>query len=976
MKTFLQEVAEDIIKDHPRLSDVIVVLPNRRAALYLRKYLAQLISKPTFAPSLVTIEDFISSFSDLKCGEKLELIHTLYQTYQKTLYRGAEDKEQESFDQFFFWGDMLLRDFDEIDRYLINADHLFKDLSNQKELDSAFDYLTEEQQKFLKNFWNTFQDFESPNKNRFLKLWQKLPEVYSSFRNQLLAKGQAYEGMLHRLVAESISTASITASKAEKTIKFVGFNALTPAEEKIIALCVESADAKMYWDIDQYYFNNKNQEAGKFFRAYDNHAVFKKTFPAQAPANFSENHLSKRSTVKLFGAAQPVAQAKLMSEVLHQQIDNFKAEETLIVLPDEKLLMPVLYGIADTVEDLNVTMGFPLNYTPMFNLIEILADLQISRKGDHFNHRETLALLGHPYVVAADAVAVHNKRKEILKHNWVHIPKGFLATEVPLHRIIFQEFEKSAGNTAAQFISYIKEIIYEVGRLKGISDFDKEYALHFIKICNKIETVFYEEEVSKTDAGDPKKIWKGTKQSLKAFVRLLRQLVRSEKIPFSGEPLKGLQVMGVLETRNIDFKNVFVLSLNEGAFPAASNKSSYIPFNIRKAYNLPTQDHQDSIYAYLFYRLLQRAENVYLFYNSETDVLGQGEMSRYLQQLIYESGISIEKKILDNPIQPLGISAIAVDKSNRVMDDLFKLNEGNVYFQGISPSALNTYLECRLKFYFRHVAKIREADEVEEELDARVLGNFLHDVMEKFYKRMNEKKGSKAVELKDYNDHTAVIEELIDKVFIKAYRLDPEKKVEYEGQRLVVKEIVKRFADRIIEMDKAYTPFNIELLEQSGITYTIKLPNAPYKAVLGGKIDRVDKKDEVLRIIDYKTGKDKLDFDTIESLFSREDTRNKAAFQTLLYALLYKRTFGSNGKSNGERIVPGLINRLNLFDEEFTFGLKSNKEYVTDVEPLLPEFEARLTDLFIELFNPDVPFDQTSELENCKICPYSKLCYR
>jgi CRISPR/Cas system-associated exonuclease Cas4 (RecB family) len=352
-------------------------------------------------------------------------------------------------------------------------------------------------------------------------------------------------------------------------------------------------------------------------------------------------------------------------------------------------------------------------------------------------------------------------------------------------------------------------------------------------------------------------------------------------------------------------------------------------------------------------------------------------MSRYLQQLLFESGLPIEKKILHNPIYPRGIQPIVIRKNKQLVESLIKLNEGNTYFQGISPSALNSYIECRLKFYFRHIAKIREPDEVEEELDARVLGNFLHDVMERFYKRIAEKKGSRKIEVSDFTNAGTTIDELIDLVFIEAYRLDPNKKVKYEGQRLIVKEIVKRFAHRIIEMDKAYAPFTMEALEQQGLTFNVAIEKAPYNAVVGGKIDRVDRKDNLLRVIDYKTGKDKLNFESVDSLFTRDGKRNKAAFQTLLYALLYKKNFlkGFNGSSD-VKLVPGLINRMNLFDEGFSFGLKVGKEQVTDVETILPEFEVRLKELFEDLFDPESSFDQTTDLENCRFCPYGQICYR
>lgn len=968
MKTFLEELAEKVYRNFPVLEEVTLVFPNRRASLYFRKHLGMLLTKPAFSPKLITIEDFISGFSTAKVPDKLELIHVLHAVYQRIIAidSDSDGSAAEGLDQFYFWGDMLLRDFDEIDKYLVDATQLFKDLSHQKELHSSFDFLTDEQREFLQNFWSNFEEAETANKKKFLFVWRRLAEVYTTFKNELRKKGYAFEGMLHRDVADN--TASLTFAEPSKLI-FAGFNALTAAEEKIISHFVEQG-AIVHWDMDSYYVNNVAQEAGKFFREYQEHKTLRRTFHEDVPSHFSQK-VSEKKPIHLYGAPQPIGQVKLMAQILDDEIaKGMKPEETLIVLPDEKLLLPVLHSISPGIEKLNVTMGFPLSSTPVFNFVELIIDLQINRKDDHFNHRQVLALLGHPYVVAADAASSQAKRKEILRNNWVHIPKSYLATEVMLHRVIFHELDLAGVQQPLSHLTrYLKAIIAEIGSLKSIGDLDKEYAFHFIKFFNRLDEVFAGETNLSASSERSQNV-----SHLKSFLRLFRQLIRVNKIPFSGEPLRGLQIMGVLETRNLDYKNVFILSLNEGAFPALSGKGSYIPFSIRKAYKLPTVEHQDAIYSYLFYRVLQRAENISLFYNSETDVLGQGEMSRYLQQLLFESGIPIEKKVLHNPIQPQGILPIAFPKDKQVMEQLVRLNEGNSYFKGISPSALNTYIECRLKFYLRHVAKIREADEVEEELDARVLGNFLHDVMENFYKEIRDRKKTSLVEAGDFAAFEQRVDRLIDKVFIHTYRLDPSKKVQYEGQRLVVREIVKRFAHRIIEIDSKHAPFHIEGLEHEGLTFTVKLDLPPYKAVVGGKIDRVDRKDDQVRVIDYKTGKDKLNFESISSLFLRDSKRNKAAFQTLLYALLYRKNFLRSDKP--VQLVPGLINRLNLFDDDFTFGLRIGKDQITDVTGILPEFEQHLKALFEDIFNPEQQFDQTSDLENCKFCPYTSICYR
>lgn len=936
MRPFLLELAQKLLNEHPRPEDVTVVFPNRRAALYFRKYVSQVISRPVFAPNVITIEDFVAGFSPLRVPDKLELVYRLFRTYTKTV--GIE----EPFDQFYFWGEMLLRDFEEVDRYLIDAALLFRDLSNQKELDARFDFLTEEHQKFLTDFWGGFAEHHGKYRSRFLDVWHRLPAVYEAYGSQLRAEGLAYEGMLQRQVAENIESHAGPVG----LIWFAGFNALTRAEEKILSHFVERHGATVHWDVDAYYVNNKSQEAGEFFREYQQHPVLGRTFPSDVPANFSA-----RKTLTVVGAAQPVGQAKVMAQLLAEQLKNGAVpEETLVVLPDEALMLPVLHGISGQVEKMNVTMGFSLSSTPMCNLVELLVELQSNRKEDNFNHRQVMALLSHPYVLAANSKSSRDKQRQIVDENLIRVSGAMLRSDHAVYQVIFRVANEQ------NILAYAREVIQVIAGLDNVDEFDREYAFYFIRLFNRMEDLL------------------GSAYStLRAFLRLFRQLVRTQKIPFTGEPLKGLQVMGVLETRNLDFKNIFVLSLNEGAFPSGQGKGSFLPYNVRRAYSLPTPEHQDAIYAYLFYRVLQRAENIFLIYNSETDVLGQGEMSRYLQQLIYESSLNPTRLVLHNTIRPQPVRPIVIRKDAGIMETLARLNEGNTYFKGISPSALNTYIECKLKFYFKHVARIKEPDEVEEDIDARVMGNFLHDVMELFYKGIRDRKGNKQVEAGDFADAERTVDRLIDEVFIKEYNLE-KGKVTYEGQQLVVKEVVKKIALRILGVDRVRAPFTIEGIEQGGLLYNIKISRPPGYAVIGGKIDRVDRKGDEVRVVDYKTGKDKMDFESIASLFEQNKKRNKAAFQTLLYALLYKTSHAAS--LNGARLVPGLINRENLFKNEFDFGLVMAKEMIRDAQPLLPEFEDRLRALLEELFNPGEKFDQTAVTESCRICPYQQICYR
>lgn len=946
MNEFLFELAEKVYRENDQPENVTIVFPNRRAILYFRKHFTALLKKPTFSPQLLTIEEFIKKFSDKQIPDKLVLLKMLYHVYTDIFNERGVQGESQSFSGFYFWGEMLLRDFEEIDKYLVDASQLFIDLTNQKELETIFEFLSEEQTEFLREFWGNFNEHPSQKKEQFLRVWRMLNRVYAAFREALANKGYAYNGMVHRLVAESVDRCEW---KPETKLIFAGFNALTFAEERILTHFVEQHHAQVVWDTDAYYVNNNTQEAGTFFREYQRHTVLGKTFPLHTAANIHKK-ISDQRVIKVVGAAQPVGQVKAMAQLLEEQLANgWKPEETLIVLPDEKLLLPVLHSIPASVKKLNVTMGFPLASSPLYNLLELLFELQTTVTTDGFHHRPALALLNHAYVISITG-DTYDLRKEITQANWVHVPNDFFSERADVFQLLFREVAPEA------MLAYVRSVVEQIGK-SVTGDLDREYAFQFYTFINRLQEVAEAELLAEQT---------GRRRTLQSMLRVLQQLARSERIPFAGEPLEGLQIMGVLETRNLDFKNVIVLSLNEGSLPAGSAKGSYIPYNLRKAYGLPTAAHQDAMYAYLFYRSWQRAENVVLFYNTETDVLGQGEMSRYLQQLIYESGLNVQRHVVHNAVLPRTPDPIRIVKSEDVIKKLVERSG-----KGLYPSALNSYLECRLKFYLKYVVNVREPNEIEEDLDNRVVGDFLHKVIERYYKRLQNRKRSATIESSDLQDVDSELAIILDEVFRENYGLSEKRPVVYKGQRLVVREIVKRFAERIIELDKAYAPFTLEALERDNLARTVTIEHEPKTVTVNGIVDRADRKGNVLRVVDYKTGRDELSFTSIASLFDREGKKNKAAFQTLVYALLF-----ADEVKGDVKLVPGLINRKNLFDPDFDFGLRMNKERVENVLPLLPEFEEHLRTMLSELFNPAVEFDQTKDEEICRYCEFNSICYR
>lgn len=939
-KPFLMEIAERV-SGYPDLHTYTLVFPNRRAALFFQHYLAGVISKPVWSPRLLSIEDFFTLHSQLTEPDRLTLIFKLHQVY------GTVMNTQEPFDRFYFWGEMLLRDFDEVDKYLVNAPVLFKDLSKLKELDATFDFLTDEQKQFLQGFWMNFEEKPAGSKEEFLRVWRKLPTVYTEYTKMLRKDGLGYEGMIHREVAGLFDKKLPKELDAAKVV-FAGFNAFTRAEEMVVSKMVE-VGAQVFWDLDEYYVNQPVQEAGRFFREYKAHPVLGKTIN-QIPA-----HLTKQpKNIRLTGVPQRIGQAKLAGELLGEwQKADFDANKTVIVLPDESMLLPVLQSLPPFLSDVNVTMGFPLRNTPLYNLLDLLLEMQLYEKKGAFSHRQVSAILGHAYIASLVGEACQELRISIIRNNRIFIPVAELQHEHSFFERLFAIVEPAAAST------YLLDVVQTLGaHFTDRQSFDREYAFHFHRQLSRLH------EVLSQSGAHPD--WRG-------YQKLFRQVVTSQRIPFTGEPLKGLQVMGVLETRNLDFENVIVLSLNEGMLPAPARQGSYIPHSIRRAYALPTYEHQDAIYAYLFYRLLQRAKRVNLFYNTEPDIIGNGEMSRFLQQLIYESGLPIAHYVMHNEVQVNTLHDITIKKtaeSKKVLNR-FTLQAEEAERRELTPSALNDYIDCRLRFYLKHVARLREAEEVEEELDARVFGNLLHDVAHAFYEQLASKRNGE-IQPDDLNDSSRQVEALIDQAFVDLYSLDSKNEVEYEGQRVVVKAIAQEFMAKIIEHDTDFAPFKVLSLEEK---HFVEIPINDVTVLLGGKIDRIDSKNALVRIIDYKTGKDELIVEGVPSLFARDAKRNKAAFQTMLYAYL----FWKKNKVLGAQVLPGLMNRRNLFEAGFSFGhpIKGQgKSKLAEDPNHFVEFEKLLQATLIELFDPDRPFDQTSNLKNCQYCPYKSICRR
>jgi len=951
-KTFIKEVAAQILDDG-NIDEAIVIFPNRRAGLFFRQALSKLIDKPVYMPEVFSLEDFLTQYSPLKKIEPLEAIFELYEVYKKL------QKNSEPFDKFFFWGEMILRDFDEIDQYLVDTKHLFTSIKSQKELDEAFYFLDEEDKKIIQSFWSNFLPDTTSTQDSFLRTWEVLKPLYDGFKERLENQGKAYGGMIYRNIASKLEEDKV---KTDKKLYFAGYNALTKSEERILKYFVRECGAEIIWDVDEYYFKNYQQEAGTFLREYSKDTILGKSFPKEAPGQIRSE---KKMTAT--GVSLEVGQAKAVGEAIKEITNSpdFEPNKTVIVLPQEHMLFPVLHSIPDAVEKVNITMGYPLKDTSIYSLLESALDLQRLSKpsevhGLGFYHQPVQELLMHPLLMPMEEQKAEEWLVEIKKKN----------------RIIIRESELEFKNELFAYIFSLEEdpLHYVLTILKGLhtywSEKDRQLEVEFIsrfyEQLGKIEEMIGE---------------KSSELKYDFFTALFKRMARSFKVPFTGEPLDGLQIMGILETRNLDFERVYILNMNEGSWPAQPRQGSFIPFNIRKAFAMPVYANNDAMYAYLFYRLLQRADEVNFYYNTVSEFNVNGEISRFVKQLEQESGHTIEKKILANPIKTQSINEIDIEKSPQVLARLsrFTENYSGIDQSKLAPSAIITYLTCRLKFYFKYVAKLYEADEVQEEMDAAVFGNILHNTMESLYKDFTKKEKRDVINANDIWLLKTGVRGTLQKTFAKHHNVKKTDSYKPEGRSLIAFDILEKFANQIIDHDEKYVPFKVLGLEASARegysqSMPININEEQVNVQIKGIIDRIDFKEGKVRVIDYKTGKDEKEYTSIEDFKDRDNIfKNKTALQVFYYSYLYWKKHGD------EHIIePGIFNSKELFKEDFTWRLhkKGSKAELYDFRPMADGFEDFLREVLTEIFNPEVSFDQVEDEKVCEYCPYIGICGR
>ena len=942
---FLEEVVDYTFRKYDDFRKLSIIFPNRRAGLYFQKALSKKTKKTTWSPKVQTMEEFVQGFTDIKISDDVAdsilLNHYLFKTIQKH----QEEESKVSFDNFYFWGQILIKDFDDVDLSLRDESKIFKLIKDQKEIDESFSFLDKENYEKIKSFWTKFFPTMSVNQKNFKTTWKILLNVYKDYKRVLLKNKIAYKGLVYKEFLKKISSEVIDSNKE---YLFVGFNILSNSEKKIIKYFIKENSSMAFWDFDKYYYNDYKQEAGDAFREFSDDKILNSTFPKYVPDNF--NSVNKK--ISSIGIGSQVGQSKVLGNLLSKKINNknFDQDKVLILLPDENLLLPVLNSIPDSINKINVTMGLTLSETPLFSLVQLIIKIHKKTFIRDFKkcnyYKDVLELISHPYIYQKNPEASDKIISEIRDNKIIYVDHKYLIESSEVLNTILVE-DDSIINILQKASNFLFNSSTDLGKL------DREYIKSFLEILDRIKKINIEFK------------------SLSNQSKLLNQIFKMIRIPFSGEPLSGLQVMGVLESRNLDFDDVYILSMNEGDFPRKLYSISFIPYNIRKGFQLETSDSMDKVYSYLFYRVIQRAKNITLIYNTNSSFSSKGEKSRYIKQVSSESNYKINDFSVTDKLEIDNKPKLSIPKSKEIIDKL-----QNRFCNGgyMSPSAIKDYMDCPLRFYYRYVANIREVNPISSEILKPDFGKITHKALEILYSDIIKANSEGNINKNDFFKLKNGVSGSLEKVIRAHFKLKKKNQFFMEGNNIILYEIMKDYIKKIISFDELYAPFEIIDLEgdkNSGYYKNINLPNN--KTVkISGIVDRVDKKNNLYRIIDYKTGGDTKRIKDIDSLFSDKRTeRNDAVFQLFYYSLLLHNKLNDNLP-----IRPGLMNIREINNKNFNINIIINNKSVTSINEYLEDFEKKLIKKLSEIFDIKVPFTQNDDENACKYCSYKNLCSR
>lgn len=955
METFLKQVAHDLYnKTEGNFTKVAIVFPNKRASLFFNEYLAQESDRPIWSPTYVSISELFRQSSDLSIADPIKLVCDLYKVFQKAT------GSKETLDDFYFWGEMLIADFDDADKNMADTHALFSNLKDLNELMDNYDFLEEGQKEALSQFFHNFSINQVTElKQRFISMWNVLGDIYTEYKALLESQSIAYEGMLYRQVIEQLDVEALPYNK----YIFVGFNVLNKVEHTLFKKLNEAGKAMFYWDYDTFYLNKTPHEAGEFIRRN------LRDFPSELPASFFDN-LNQPKEVTFIESPTENGQVRYLPQWIRENLTS-QEKETAVVLCNEALLQPVLHALPDNVKHINITMGFPLSQTPAYSFVNALMELHTSGynpNNGRYLFAEVISVLKHPYTRQLSPEA------EKLEQNLTRDNRFYpLPSELKQDNVLELLFTPRRNNLdlCSMLSEALKEVavIYQQQAASHSDAFDQLYRESLFKtytLVNRFHTLIESKELN---------VQAGT------FQRLLTRVMSSSSIPFHGEPAIGMQVMGVLETRNLDFRHLIMLSVNEGQLPKAGGDSSFIPYNLRKAFGMTTIDHKIAVYAYYFYRLMQRAEKVTLVYNTATDGINRGELSRFMLQFLIEWGYPVLRKQLEAAQSPQSSAPIIIEKTPDVMERMksvfdFRSNPKAL----ISPSALNCYLDCPLKFYYKYVALLSAPDEVTADIDSAKFGSIFHYAAEHIYKDLTAhgkliSKENLETLLKDEVRLQTYVDNGFKELF---FNLPQNEQPEYNGIQLINSAVIVKYIQQLLRNDLRYAPFTFVGSEQRIFeNIEIYTPTGDIQSRIGGIIDRIDSKGESLRIVDYKTGGDADTPANVQSLFIPDKKRSNYVFQTFLYASIVCKKLRE--KNDSRLVAPALLYIHRAASENYSPVIQMGeprkpKEPVDNFAQYEGDFRENLKTLLEDIFNPDISFTQTEIEDKCAYCDFKALC--
>ncbi len=973
MTPFLKQVAQYIFDEHKdQLSKLCIILPSKRGAVFLKKHLHEVFQTTIWMPHILSIDEFVAEVSQINIIDSLNGLIELYPFYQEhitnatALFELNETKVSEnttnSFDQYLRKAITLLQDFNEIDRHLVDDKAIFANLRDIK---------------YLEN-WSLNQNELSTYQKNYVAIFDAISKIYQAFKSHLLSQNMAYQGLAYRIAVENFKSEKWTVN--DKHYLFCGFNAFNKAESTIISGLSEQKKATVLWDSDSYYIKNEIQEAGFFLRAAKQSKQFGKTFL------FENEHLSKdQKVIEIVGCPNNMAQTQVIQATLEKwNKANLLSDQTAVIMADEALLMPVLYAIPKNIDKLNVTLGYEIKHAVIYDLfikwLDLLDYAQTNKQRLYF--KDINKILSHVAIQkyfnsSEQKIMLRKLQQNLIKYNIIFTSfkrlNGFIAPEIEFVARFFEPIDDPNLfiEKAFELISAFRENFYSNQENQRFNIIEEQVLFELFKILNQLKTLL------------PK-----IKQrlSIKDLKSIFQQLVATSAIDFKGEPLSGLQVMGVLESRTLDFENVILVSVNEGVLPSGKGGNSYIPFDLKLHFELPVHHNKDAIYAYHFWHTIQRSKNICILYNTEGDDLQKGEKSRFITQLEtelsqYNKQIEL-KHYIHSPLNHLKSYAIPLKIESNItiqqqLIDRFKLQTEKENQTGLSPSSINTYLNCSLKFYYQYVLKLKETEEQEETIQANTFGTIVHQALEILYQPFVGKV------LKP--DHLKTIKSQADETVESAFKIqfdeeDASSTSYKKGKNLLALVSIKKYVhqfiafdlDRILTLEKEnkyISLLGLEITIQKELSY--KTNQKEETLLCSGKIDRLEQIGQELIIIDFKSNlgaKTQLKIENVEDAFSTEKPKDKA-MQLLFYQwLLHHHPLGL-----GKQMSPNILSIRSIKQGFHGLDLKMDENQKSN---LILDYNNLLNQLILQIFNSNGVFKGTDKLKTCEWCAFRKICYR